>query len=524
MKNEHVILKSASSRVTLSVAKGLAFLFALMLSLTACSDYEADYENMYGYLVEAGTDVALSSSSSSSRNLEVTIGSSSSSIKYGSLTDSRDGQTYKTVTIGTQTWMAENLNYNYNEGSAKSYCYNNSLANCNKYGRLYTWPAAMDSAGVVDPNGVGKGCGYYSKNCSVPEHAEVRGVCPSGWHLPSDSEWKVLINNVGGISTAGLKLKSANGWNSWQGGDGNGTDSFGFTVLPAGARYDGEFHHEGYDAFFWSSTEDLRGFYSVYDWKFFNYDDEAGHINSSGMGCSHSVRCLKDSSPTSGVDSSSNSSSTVIPDPDRGSSSSNIQYGSLTDSRDNQTYKTVTIGTQTWMAENLNYDPGNVSGMGSYAWQGCYNNSAVNCITYGRLYTWEVAMNNVACGYGYACNPSGTVQGVCPEGWHLPSRDEWNTLFTAVGGSSTAGTKLKSISGWNSNSNGTDSFGFSALPAGYRDYNGNFDNIGNYAYFWSSAESSSGGAHLMCLYYYYEYASLSNDAKNYARSVRCLKD
>ena len=108
------------------------------------------------------------------------VSSSSGKGSLLTLTDSRDGQTYKTVTIGTQTWMAENLNYE----TANSYCYKDSAKYCAKYGRLYTWAAAMDSAGAWSSNG--KGCGDGT-TCS-PTYP-LRGVCPSGWHLPTVDEF-----------------------------------------------------------------------------------------------------------------------------------------------------------------------------------------------------------------------------------------------------------------------------------------------------------------------------------------------
>ena len=104
-------------------------------------------------------------------------------ISYEMFKDARDGQIYKSVKIGNQVWMAENLNYDYNEGTAKSYCYNDEQESCAKYGRLYTWAAAMDSAGVFGDGG--KGCGFLV-TCSATE--PVRGVCPAGWHLPSKAE------------------------------------------------------------------------------------------------------------------------------------------------------------------------------------------------------------------------------------------------------------------------------------------------------------------------------------------------
>ena len=124
----------------------------------------------------------------------------------------------------------------------------------------------------------------------------------------------------------------------------------------------------------------------------------------------------------------------------------------MTDSRDGQTYKTVKIGNQVWMAENLNYAYTGVlynnSGYTSDSTSWCFSNDPANCIKYGRLYTWAAAMDSVGtwstngkdCGYGVQCTPIYPVRGICPEGWHLPDKAEWNTLFTAVGGASTAGS------------------------------------------------------------------------------------
>ena len=128
------------------------------------------------------------------------------------------------------------------------------------------------------------------------------------------------------------------------------------------------------------------------------------------------------------------------------------------------------------------------------------------------------------CGHGKTCSPSGTVRGVCPEGWHLPNDTEWKTLWNAVGGTSTAGTKLKSTSGWYNGGNGNDSYGFSVLPAGYRYYDGSFYTAGNYAFFWSSSERSSDLAYYWDFYYNSDYVSRNYYGKNYGFSVRCLRD
>ena len=224
---------------------------------------------------------------------------------------------------------------------------------------------------------------------------------------------------------------------------------------------------------------------------------------------------------SSSVASSSNSAGNVI------------TYGTMTDERDGKTYRTVTIGTQTWMAENLNYaDSVTTASLKGKSW--CYNDVAANCDVAGRLYTWAAVIDSVKlatdadnpldCGYGRECGLTGKVQGICPSGWHLPSYDEWNALFTAVGGQLNAGKVLKSQTGWYSNGNGTDAFGFSALPAGSR-YNYDYFNYDGYhAYFWSATELYSDLAYLMYLYYFNEYAYLDYDFKDFGFSVRCLRD
>jgi len=154
-----------------------------------------------------------------------------------------------------------------------------------------------------------------------------------------------------------------------------------------------------------------------------------------------------------------------------------------------ETYKTVVIGEQTWFQRNLNYDvPDNDTDV-------CYDNDPANCAIYGRLYDWATAM-----ALPDACNSSSCAsrlgaknnQGICPSGWHIPNDDDWNTLLTAVGGDSTAGTKLKARDGWNNNGNGTDEFGFSALPGGglvYYDYDvSSFHDVGKSGLWWSDRE------------------------------------
>ncbi len=241
-----------------------------------------------------GSEGSEGNSSSASEGVEgssasVPGGSSDASaydVVIGTLTDSRDGQTYRTVKIGGQMWMAKNLNYE----TDKSWCYDNDPANCAKYGRLYTWAAAMDSVGEWSTSG--KGCGY-GKTCSVASAGSatlVRGVCPKGWHLPSHDEWVALFTAVGGSFTAGSKLKSQTGWTAYS--DIPNEDAFGFSALPAGCRNgNGGYYDEGNNAIFWSSSE-YDGYYAYY--MLLTYDGDLANLSYNDNNLGFSVRCLKD--------------------------------------------------------------------------------------------------------------------------------------------------------------------------------------------------------------------------------------
>jgi len=169
----------------------------------------------------------------------------------------------------------------------------------------------------------------------------------------------------------------------------------------------------------------------------------------------------------------------------------------FTDSRDDREYRAVEIGAQIWMAENLDF---NAEG------SRCYYNDPSNCDQYGRLYNWNTAMK------------------VCPSGWHLPSDGEWNILMSAVGGKETAGKLLKATSGWDSNGNGTDKFGFSALPGGRRYLSGSFSGVGRYGYWWTATEFNADGAYFRGMDYDYAYVYSNHDFKKGLCSVRCVQD
>jgi uncharacterized protein (TIGR02145 family) len=176
-------------------------------------------------------------------------GGGNNTVAKGTFTDSRDSKTYKTVKIGSQTWMAENLNYE----TSGSKCYGNSPDSCAKYGKLYTWNAA-------------------------------KTACPSGYHLPTNDEWSTLVKAAG--DNAGKKLKSKSGW--------NGTDNFGFSALPGGWYNAGSerFADAGSDANWWAASEKAGYGYQWYMEAKSDYVYSDDHTNGNGSG--ESVRCIKD--------------------------------------------------------------------------------------------------------------------------------------------------------------------------------------------------------------------------------------
>jgi len=197
--------------------------------------------------------------------------------------------------------------------------------------------------------------------------------------------------------------------------------------------------------------------------------------------------------------------------------------GTFTDTRDNQTYKWVRIGKQVWMAENLNVGE-KINGKDAQKDNGriekyCYNNKASNCTVYGGLYQWNEAMQYVK---------SIGTQGICLDGWHIPTDDEWDELVDYLGGSGVAGGKMKEAGNahWRSSNTGaTNSSGFTGLPGGYRGYSsGSFGNLGDDGHFWSSAEDDGSNAWSRALYYTLDDVYRNIPYKPYGFSVRCLQD
>jgi len=359
----------------------------------------------------------------------------------------------KTVKIGSQTWMAENLNYMVDS----SWCYNNDPTNCDMYGRMYRW-------------------------------ATARTICPSGWHLPSIQEWEDL-ESAAGSKVAGKKLKSTSGWNDYNGKSGNGTDDYGFSALPGGYIFpSGAFAYIGDFGIWWTVTDygDEKAIRRSIEYR---NDGVSTYYIDKNYG--FSVRCVEGNNNNgNGKDTSSGNNNNKINNCGKDGTANSC--------------KTIKIGTQTWMAENLNRTPSSGN-----SW--CYGDKPDSCAVYGRLYDWN------------------TAKTVCPAGWKLPDTADWNRLVTTVGGREIAGKKLKSTYGWKNAwgedyGNGSDSLGFSALPGGIRYTDGSFHDANLTGYWWTATENGARAAYFRDMLYLYDIVHGDNSDIASGLSVRCVKD
>ena len=447
-----------------------------------------------------------------------------------------DGNVYNTVQIGNQCWMKENLKTtHYANGTAltlgtststsEKYYYNpnGSANNVSSYGYLYNWPAVMNN-----------------NTSSTSNPSCVQGVCPTGWHVPSDAEWTQLETYVssqsaylcnGDVANIAKALSATSGWGvssgtCYVGNNPSANNATGFSAVPAG-YYKGGYDYFGGYAYFWSTTNSssTQSYYR-------NIMCNAADVTKSSnvFSCAYSVRCLRDADENGDIDNSYGTACPGTP--------------TVTD-YDGNVYNTVQIGAQCWMKENLKatHFPNGTSialsepTSSSTPYRFNPGGSASNVLRNGYLYNWYAVMNGE---YSSTSNPSG-VQGICPQGWHVPSDAEWTQLTDYVGtqsayicgGSSSKTAKaLASIMGWNS-STGTcavgnnpidnNTTGFSAVPAGA--CNGSsFNGAGNEAYFWSSSQGTSTSAYYRYLYYGNANVTGYSNYKYQGRSVRCLRD
>jgi uncharacterized protein (TIGR02145 family) len=493
---------------------------------------------------------------------EVFAATASFAGEYGTV--EHGGKTYRTVKIGDQRWMAENLNHVLSstyEGGRK--CYDNKEENCEKYGGLYTWGEAMALGSCSN------------KSCADQVQINHNGICPAGWHVPTSDDWDELADYVGIENTVNY-LKAESGWDNYNSGysssPGNGENKYGFAALPGGyGDLINGFSGAGSLGRWWSADEALSNVnnavskymdnrqsywpdnyysYTTHD-KRYLFSVRCMENKDFGVYCFHDYTCnpmLKsqcDHFSGSVSYTTSAQCNEQIPKCNNtpynpttqycrdGSTPAN--YGTVS-SVDGQSYKTVIIGSQTWMAENLNYNAGSSV---------CPNNNLDYCEErnrlYGGLYDWATAMalpskcNLIISTDDSDCSIGSPYhKGICPVGWHIPSQEEWITLANTVEaafGSGTAGRHLKATNGWiidGGGMPGTNNYGFAALPGGYIHPDYAFQEVEANGYWWNNNREvpllDYISAANSVMKYYSNNVDQSYQDKNYLYSVRCVKD
>ena len=439
-------------------------------------------------------------------------------IRYKSFTDERDGHVYRFVYINGNFWMAENLNYldtvAVPELKGKTWCYDDDPKNCRRYGRLYNWTAASN----FNPQPI-----IYDT---------VQGLCPAGWRLPTHDDYHSLLSAAGerggGNGYVIESLLSKEGWFK-----NNGTDIYGFSAIPAGARNkSGNFEGENGRASFWVIDWTI-GTHS-YAYSFKNYASDAyarmDYEKIENDSSAFSIRCVK----KVGRDEPS-----LVP------------KDSIVDERDGKVYKTVVIGNQTWMAQNLNYAD-SVAVPEIVTRSRCFTEADSSCEQFGRLYAFSLAIDSAAlandpdnpqtCGGSTLCpaisdTATRPIRGLCPAGWHIPNKGEWDELLRYLTvdlglDSHTVNRSLKAEYYWFSVDRGTDEFGFTALPITPTNFEREtaYDSPGEgqIAVFMSSTLIEESTNRVICMVLYDEYPDSKprvGEIVYYLKfPIRCIQD
>lgn len=484
---------------------------------------------------------------------------------YGSITDI-DGNIYKTIQIGSQTWMAENLKTSrFDNGDAlpSSYfaCYDNNNSYNNDYGKLYNWYL------IDDP----------------------RNLCPVGWHVPTETEWNVLRDLLGGANEAGGKMKES-GYTHWTIPNTGADNESGFTGLPGGIMAGQSFFNWMTTSGWWWSSSYYPEFPEAISWGLDNSSNDLYRESAQYIGYGLSVRCIQGPriitipnlsrpshgnptatsvnvsaeivaqggshvisrgfcwsifpNPTTSDQKSINgagtgSFSTIITGLQTGTRyyirayainnagtaySNQVDITTLLTDRSGNNYNFRTIGTQTWMTENLkttSLNDGTAIPVLSdnIAWGN--TNSAAVCWYENQETTYKDAYGGL---YNWYAVSSGRL---CPSGWHVPTATDWETLIGFMGGTGSAGGALKEsgYAHWQyPNTGATNSVGFTALPGGGRGEDGLYGTIQYYGNWWEANQYNATNAYYRGMHYDSGNIGRDNYSKKTGFSVRCLKD
>lgn len=369
-------------------------------------------------------------------------------ITYGSVQDA-DWNTYNTVQIGNQVWMAENLRTTkYANGDPIAFISDTANWEFVDYDAFTFYE--LDSSLII-PNG-------YLYNWHVI--ADPRNVCPTGWHVPRESEWIEMINYLGGTVAALGKLKSVSS-NYWLPPNVSATNSSGFSAVGSGQINSLSFISLLNDAFYWSSSlRFINIVENAYSLEISHDENFIQETMSTSLRMGHSIRCIQGDE--------------FFPYDFGGSVlNPNIAYGTLTDIEGNR-YRTISFEGQEWMAENLRtstYSNGDPIPYLSdpLDWQNT---------TEGAFNLLQWALKGYGIGKLYNQHAVKDTRNICPSGWRVPEVVDFDILFANLDGRVNAASHLKSIDHWSNELPGTsdNSIGFSAIPGGMVDYLGNQDN------------------------------------------------
>ena len=464
-----------------------------------------------------------------------------------------DGNVYNSLQMGGQCWMKENLRTKHfangdpitlgtEHSATEKYYYfpNNDESNAETYGLLYNWAAIMN--GTTSSNSTPSG---------------VQGICPDGWHVPSDAEWTVFTGYVGGRSqylcggeneNIAKALANTSGWNEGYmecavGVNPSANNATHFTGMPSGGFVSSGIANFGKYAMLWTATSNNESAIARYLAYSTAVVGNSNYDTSYGMG----LRCVRDEDNGDGG-GNSNLNACSVSSVNANETGSGGQITALKD-YDNNSYRVVQIGSQCWMKDNLRTkhyaDGGNIS-QGSNSMFSLTTNisyyfypdgNSSNASQYGLLYNWKAAIRNLS--NASTANPSG-VQGICPNGWHLPSEAEYTQLteyvqsqneyacnpsyanYVASAFASNEGWQASPIEcapGYNMSSN--NATGFNAIPAGQwaQDPSG----IGQYASYWGASGDSS-TAYSWNLLMNHPYPVVSYDMSEWAYAVRCVRN
>lgn len=541
-----------------------------------------------------------------------------------SITDPRDGRVYQTTQIGTQVWLGENLQYE----TDSSWCYNDDVSNCESLGRLYAggtenlcpagfhipsqheWEELIDYVAAVEPDiPPAKSLQGYGQTWYVSGNNEFSfGVPGAGYRSVDGSYRERMVNAYLATSRAGCYQGFISNYHlnflcddSIAGAsvrclkDSSNADD----VLPLCDKLNLNETVYGGNGYYTCDKDGWRASnYAEYN-AYGNECVENKIIKGNFTGFAYFIRFICDNGrwreateiERNTIDKDcSKATNEIIQGPvefykyyicsDSGWRVTNmwdfqkddyfnpaVEYGTLTDPRDQNTYRTVTIGAQLWMAENLNYaDSVKTPNLKGNSW--CYMDNPQNCEKAGRFYTFLAAMDQDT---SFADNniemPLGSVtQGICPEGWHIPSELDWNALLSyvieryaqesavalyagLVEGASvseifTYTYAFKSVVAWDFDywRVASNASGFSTVPMGRRDPDGSFVNTQDNFNIWLASEKlvqmfiagAPAGEDIASSDYYPVISAYNTsipasllqqpDARKYGYPVRCIKD